>query len=98
MKYAIRIPANDSLERDIAELLTRPASSRASTLLPPRSRLLQPLPCIRSWFPSKYFGLRSQPIFEIVTVFRAPFLEKPIRTECELAARSIRVSLLRVWR
>ena len=24
MKYAIRIPANDSLERDIAELLTRP--------------------------------------------------------------------------
>ena len=23
MKYAIRIPANDSLERDIAELLTR---------------------------------------------------------------------------
>jgi hypothetical protein len=23
-KYAIRIPANDSLERDIAELLTRP--------------------------------------------------------------------------
>ncbi len=25
MKYAIRIPANDSLERDIAELLTRPA-------------------------------------------------------------------------
>jgi len=25
VKYAIRIPANDSLERDIAELLTRPA-------------------------------------------------------------------------
>ena len=24
VKYAIRIPANDSLERDIAELLTRP--------------------------------------------------------------------------
>lgn len=24
MKYAIRIPANDSLERDMAELLTRP--------------------------------------------------------------------------
>ena len=24
MKYAIRIPANESLERDIAELLTRP--------------------------------------------------------------------------
>jgi hypothetical protein len=24
LKYAIRIPANDSLERDIAELLTRP--------------------------------------------------------------------------
>ena len=24
MKYAIRIPANDGLERDIAELLTRP--------------------------------------------------------------------------
>jgi hypothetical protein len=25
VKYAIRIPANDSLERDIADLLTRPA-------------------------------------------------------------------------
>lgn len=25
MEYAIRIPANDSLERDIAELLTHPA-------------------------------------------------------------------------
>ncbi|MGC1831457.1 MAG: transposase, partial [Candidatus Acidiferrales bacterium] len=25
VKYAIRIPANESLERDIAELLTRPA-------------------------------------------------------------------------
>jgi hypothetical protein len=25
VKYAIRIPTNDSLERDIAELLTRPA-------------------------------------------------------------------------
>ena len=24
MKYAIRLPANDNLERDIAELLTRP--------------------------------------------------------------------------
>src|SRR6202035_2147150 len=24
VKYAVRIPANDSLERDIAELLTRP--------------------------------------------------------------------------
>ena len=26
VKYAIRIPANDNLERDIAELLPRPAS------------------------------------------------------------------------
>jgi hypothetical protein len=34
----------------------------------------------RSEFLSEYFGLCSQPIFEIVTVFIAPFLEKPIGT------------------
>ena len=31
MKYAIRIPANDSLERDIAELLTRPVEDRVTS-------------------------------------------------------------------
>ena len=31
VKYAIRIPANDSLERDIAELLTRPVEGRATS-------------------------------------------------------------------
>jgi hypothetical protein len=31
VKYAIRIPANDSLERDIAELLTRPMGRRATS-------------------------------------------------------------------
>ena len=29
VKYAIRLPANDNLERDIAELLTRPAALEA---------------------------------------------------------------------
>ena len=33
-----------------------------------------------SGFLSKYFGFRLQPIFEVVTVFTAPFLVKPIRT------------------
>jgi hypothetical protein len=32
VKYVIRIPANDSLERDIAELLTRPWEDRATNL------------------------------------------------------------------
>jgi hypothetical protein len=38
VKYAIRIPANDGLERDIAQLLTRPgwqAQSQASGLVYP---------------------------------------------------------------
>ncbi|MFZ0663968.1 MAG: hypothetical protein WAM66_14865 [Acidobacteriaceae bacterium] len=47
VKYAIRIPANDNLEWDIAELLTRPAggpaagcwlSTRASFIAPPVGR------------------------------------------------------------
>ncbi len=29
VKYAVRIPANDSLERDVAELRTRPGSKGA---------------------------------------------------------------------
>jgi hypothetical protein len=33
VKYAIRIPSNDSLERDITELLTRPAGQARATLL-----------------------------------------------------------------
>ena len=31
VKYAIRIPANENLERDIAELLTRPPGRRYSS-------------------------------------------------------------------
>ena len=34
-----------------------------------------------SEFLSKYFRLRSEPIFDVVTVFTAPFFEKPIRTD-----------------
>ena len=36
--------------------------------------------CFTSGFPSKYFGLRPEPIFEVVTVFIAPCFEKSIRT------------------
>ena len=32
MKYAIRIPSNDSLERDIAELLMRPVGRPGRTV------------------------------------------------------------------
>jgi hypothetical protein len=33
LTYAIRIPANDSLERDIAELLTRPVGRPSHKLV-----------------------------------------------------------------
>jgi hypothetical protein len=52
-----------------------------------RLRYSRPAPAFRdlcfssgSGFLSNYFGFCSEPIFEVVTVFMAPFLEKPIRT------------------
>ncbi len=50
VKYAIRIPANDSLERDIAELLTRPAGRPRGGWWPRWSFTLGS--CFRGWASS----------------------------------------------
>jgi hypothetical protein len=61
----------------------RPLLAKFPDGLPLRHHRLAPafrIFCFSSRFLSKYFGLRSEPIFEVVTMFATPFLEKPIRT------------------
>jgi hypothetical protein len=76
-----RHPSRDSGQR-IGDLLKSTRVSNrclyaTDALLPP---YISSASSSFSEFFSKYLCLRSQPIFEVVTVFVASFLEKPIRT------------------